>query len=78
MDLVSPFIWGPLVSGLMALLVIIVLTPFSERLRLMDLPDERKRHGEPVPMIGGIAIFMALLGVAQVYPMDALWNWLLA
>lgn len=78
MSLISPFVWGPIVSGLVAFLVIIVLTPFSERLRLMDMPDERKRHGEPVPMIGGIAIFMGLLGVAQVYPMDPLWSWLLA
>ena len=78
MDVISPFLWGPIISGLVAFLVIIVLTPFSERLRLMDIPDERKRHGEPVPMIGGIAIFMALLGVAQVYSMDLLWSWLLA
>ena len=78
MDVISPFLWGAIISGLVAFLVIIVLTPFSERLRLMDIPDERKRHGEPVPMIGGIAIFMALLGVAQVYSMDLLWSWLLA
>ena len=78
MDVISPFLLGPIISGLVTFLVIIVLTPFSERLRVMDIPDERKRHSEPVPMIGGIAIFMALLGVAQVYPMDLLWSWLLA
>jgi UDP-GlcNAc:undecaprenyl-phosphate GlcNAc-1-phosphate transferase len=31
----------------------------AERLGLLDLPDERKIHGEPVPMIGGIAMFIA-------------------
>ncbi len=31
----------------------------AERLGLLDLPNERKLHGEPVPMIGGIAMFIA-------------------
>ena len=28
MDVLSPFLWGPIISGLVAFLVIIVLTPF--------------------------------------------------
>ena len=31
----------------------------AEYLGLLDLPSERKLHGEPVPMIGGIAMFIA-------------------
>ena len=37
-----------------------LLVPFAHRLRLMDVPEGRKKHGEPVPMVGGLAIFIVL------------------
>ena len=35
-------------------------------LRLIDEPGGRKAHGAPVPLVGGLAIFLALLGAAAV------------
>lgn len=40
----------------------------AERLGLLDLPDERKIHGEPVPMIGGIAMFIAFCASLLIIP----------
>lgn len=33
-------------------------------LGIIDLPGGRKTHGEPVPLVGGLAVFMSLLTVA--------------
>ena len=46
------FALGIVVTGLVLLAV---LTPLAEKLGLLDFPDDRKRHGEPVPMVGGIS-----------------------
>jgi UDP-GlcNAc:undecaprenyl-phosphate GlcNAc-1-phosphate transferase len=40
------------------LAVIVAFAPLAMRLRLVDTPTERKQHTEPVPLIGGIAIFI--------------------
>jgi UDP-GlcNAc:undecaprenyl-phosphate GlcNAc-1-phosphate transferase len=52
------------VGGLLALIVTIifmfVLRPVAVEVGLVDLPGGRKRHGEPVPIIGGIAMVMGL------------------
>lgn len=40
----------------------------AERLGLLDLPDDRKLHGEPVPMIGGIAMFIAFCAGLLIIP----------
>ncbi|QOC23810.1 undecaprenyl/decaprenyl-phosphate alpha-N-acetylglucosaminyl 1-phosphate transferase [Wenzhouxiangella sp. AB-CW3] len=58
---------GVSVQGLLAIVAgfvfVSILIPMlcrpAERLGLLDLPDDRKLHGEPVPMIGGIAMFIA-------------------
>ncbi len=39
----------------------IVLIKVMPRLGVMDLPDERKIHREPVPKLGGIALFVAII-----------------
>ena len=46
------------------LLVIISLAPVARNLGLVDAPTSRKRHEGDVPLIGGIAIFLALALVA--------------
>ena len=43
----------------LVLFLIPLLCRPAERLGLLDLPNDRKLHGEPVPMIGGIAMFIA-------------------
>ena len=40
----------------------------AERMGLLDLPDDRKLHGEPVPMIGGIAMFIAFCAGLLIIP----------
>lgn len=40
----------------------------AERLGLLDLPDKRKIHGEPVPMIGGVAMFIAFCAGLLIIP----------
>jgi len=44
----------------------IVLARAAGALRLVDYPGGRKSHSTPVPLVGGLAIFIALLGVAAV------------
>lgn len=43
-----------------ATLAIRVLHPVARRYRFVDMPDERKRHGRPTPLIGGYAVLVGL------------------
>ena len=45
---------------ILTILSIIVLTYFAKPLNLLDIPYHRKQHGEPIAMIGGIAIYSSL------------------
>ena len=45
----------------LSLFLIIVLTHFADRLRLVDVPGERKRHCYPTPTIGGLVIYVIIL-----------------
>jgi UDP-GlcNAc:undecaprenyl-phosphate GlcNAc-1-phosphate transferase len=47
-------------------LATIVLEQAAGALRLVDHPGGRKSHSHPVPLVGGLAIFLALLGAASV------------
>jgi UDP-GlcNAc:undecaprenyl-phosphate GlcNAc-1-phosphate transferase len=67
---------------LLALSVTMVLIPLLMRwavpLHILDMPDARKRHGMPVPRVGGIAmaagVLLALLtGGVSTPAMHALW-----
>lgn len=42
----------------------IILARAAVALRLVDHPGGRKAHARPVPLVGGLAIFLALLGAA--------------
>lgn len=61
MDILFRFVELSALAGVSAFLLIVVLTPFADRLRLLDRPDLRKSHQAPVPMVGGIAIYLVLL-----------------
>ncbi len=41
-----------------------ILRPLAQPLGLIDHPDPRKRHGAPVPLVGGLAILAGFLGTA--------------
>jgi UDP-GlcNAc:undecaprenyl-phosphate GlcNAc-1-phosphate transferase len=53
-----------------AFLLSLLLTPLvarlGRRLRLVDWPGERRRHAEPTPRTGGIALFLSFFVVALV------------
>ncbi len=46
---------------------VLVLAPFAirlaRRIRLYDVPNGRKVHSEPTPLLGGLAVFCATIGV---------------
>ena len=44
----------------------IVFARAAGALNLVDHPGGRKAHGRPVPLVGGLAIFVAFLGAAAV------------
>ncbi len=50
-----------------AIVLSLALTPVARavarKLRVMDMPNEaRKHHGRPVPLWGGVAVYLALVG----------------
>jgi UDP-GlcNAc:undecaprenyl-phosphate GlcNAc-1-phosphate transferase len=61
-----------LLSFFVSAAVLSLLLPLAPRLRLLDHPDERrKNHAQPVPLVGGIAIFGAVLvSVLVSIPLD--------
>ena len=54
------------VAFLAGIAATIVLARSAATLRLVDHPGGRKAHGQPIPLVGGLAIFIALLGAAAV------------
>lgn len=53
--------FAPLVSLLATILMVVVLRPLAVRVGLVDVPNERKSHRTPTPLVGGIAIFAGLV-----------------
>ena len=53
----------PILSGSGALVLIMLLTPLAKLVGAVDHPNDRKRHAEPTPMIGGVAIYLVLTSV---------------
>lgn len=55
---------GVLVAMLTALLVVIFVHPrivrFAEKHKIVDNPDARKLQRNPVPVMGGVAVFVGL------------------
>lgn len=57
----SLFILTPLVALIFALLLIPVLRNVAFKIQLIDNPNFRKIHSAPVPLVGGIGIFIATI-----------------
>lgn len=55
----SIHIIGPLAAFLMTLLVIPMLRKIAFRINMVDKPNFRKVHTLPIPLIGGVGIFIA-------------------
>ena len=43
----------------MCLSFVLLFERFAGRFGFMDTPDDRKRHDQPIPMVGGLAIYLA-------------------
>jgi UDP-GlcNAc:undecaprenyl-phosphate GlcNAc-1-phosphate transferase len=68
--LLDPGSHGPLAGALVALLAAYGLTPLVRALALrrgaLDHPDDRKKHAEPTPRLGGVAVIAAfILGIGR-------------
>jgi UDP-GlcNAc:undecaprenyl-phosphate GlcNAc-1-phosphate transferase len=50
----------PIIAFLTTIILIVVLRPLAIKLGLTDKPDARKAHQGEIPLIGGIAIFLAI------------------
>lgn len=55
-------------------LFMFALRPVAAELGLVDLPGGRKRHGSPVPVIGGISMAVGLSFGANLVEHPAFWN----
>ena len=67
----------PILTGLASLVFILVLTSFAERLHLLDWPDHRKHHKTPVPVVGGLSIFLAILSAMMIFEPPGKLYWLM-
>ena len=54
------FFWVPVLTFLVCVLAIFLLRPVALAVDLVDRPDTRKRHEGDVPLIGGIALTLAV------------------
>jgi|GEM_PF-95501 len=48
-------------------LTIPILIAFANKYRIFDLPNQRKAHSMPVPPLGGIAIFIAIIASLTIW-----------
>ncbi|MEO7386308.1 MAG: MraY family glycosyltransferase [Gammaproteobacteria bacterium] len=51
---------APLVAFIATIVLIVLLRPLAVRVGLVDVPNERKSHRAPTPLVGGLAIFVGL------------------
>lgn len=67
----------PVMVCFFAIVLIWALTPLAERFNLLDIPDERKRHGDPVPLIGGLAIYIIVVTAMSLMELPEKLSWLI-
>jgi UDP-GlcNAc:undecaprenyl-phosphate GlcNAc-1-phosphate transferase len=68
---------GALLAFVVTILFMFALRPVAAAVGLVDIPGGRKRHGVPVPLIGGIAMSVGLGIGASLTGHSAFWNPLL-
>ncbi len=59
-----PFFFWLLLAAALTVGLLLLLSWLAPRLGLMDQPSARKIHSTPVPMTGGIAIFLVVAGMS--------------
>lgn len=50
-------------STVLAIVTTAIVIHISRRLRIVDVPGVRKVHSKPIPRIGGVAIFVSMIGL---------------
>ena len=76
---VGPVFVVSLLGALVTLAALIILVPNAGRMGLIDRPSARKRHDQPTPMVGGLAVFFGLSAAISVAtPLDDVFPLLLA
>ncbi|MBY4949083.1 undecaprenyl/decaprenyl-phosphate alpha-N-acetylglucosaminyl 1-phosphate transferase [Cupriavidus respiraculi] len=61
------FFWVPVFAFAVCVMAILLLRPFASVSGLVDLPDARKRHHGAVPLVGGIALTVAVWAGALLF-----------
>ena len=56
----SPLLVQSLASFFATLLAVVILAKMAHRFALVDKPSNRKQHQGEIPIVGGLAIFLAL------------------
>lgn len=52
--------YAPVIAFVATITLIVLLRPLAVRVGLVDIPNERKSHRAPTPLVGGLAIFAGL------------------
>ncbi|SHI87038.1 UDP-N-acetylmuramyl pentapeptide phosphotransferase/UDP-N-acetylglucosamine-1-phosphate transferase [Clostridium cavendishii DSM 21758] len=52
------YFWAFIIPFLMVIVLMPALMRFAEKIQFIDKPTERKKHKNPVPLIGGVAMFI--------------------
>jgi UDP-GlcNAc:undecaprenyl-phosphate GlcNAc-1-phosphate transferase len=70
-------------SAVVTLLMCLYARPICAALRIMDIPDARKRHTHPTPLVGGVALLFAVVplvlastlasGATETLPATMIW-----
>ena len=63
----SPLLVQSITAFFCTLAAIVALAPLARKIGLVDLPTERKKYQDGVPLIGGLAIFIAFLAGALLW-----------
>jgi len=50
-----------LFAFLLAFLLVRPIRAIAWHFGILDLPDNRKLHGQPIPLLGGVAVYLAFL-----------------
>jgi UDP-GlcNAc:undecaprenyl-phosphate/decaprenyl-phosphate GlcNAc-1-phosphate transferase len=58
------------IAAIITLSAIYFLRPFAVNIKLLDLPNERKKHEGSIPLIGGIAMFLGVIVSIFLSPID--------
>ncbi|WKZ85926.1 undecaprenyl/decaprenyl-phosphate alpha-N-acetylglucosaminyl 1-phosphate transferase [Ralstonia pickettii] len=61
------FFWVPALAFLLCVITILLLRPFAVVIGLVDRPNVRKRHDGDVPLVGGIAMTVAVTVTAVLF-----------